>query len=277
MKVEAVSINGKVYPPDQATVSAVDRGFMFAHGAFETFRVAEDRIFLHDKHFARLNKNLKALNISWTYDQNMHLAWVKDISSRIPAGKDGRIRFCVTSGKEENRPNVVIYLTFIDKFQPMEKNAWIIKSINRHKPEYFSATGFRIKSLEYSYIYMAKKELENSSDEGVLLNPDGYVAEALTSNIFWVKDGVIYTPPLSLGILAGTMRGWLMDNFKVEENLSRQDALLEADEIFLTTGASYLIAINEINGMKKPGIGGQSYKDIYNLLSNHLADNSTEV
>lgn len=277
MSIEAVSVNGKVYSAGEVTVSAVDRGFMFAHGAFETFRITEGNVFLYDEHFVRLNKNLKALNINWAYNHDKYSVWIKNISSKIPAGKDGRIRFCVTSGVDGDQPNVIIYLTFIDKFKPTEKKAQILRSIIRHKPEYFNATGFRIKSLEYSYIYMAKKELDNESDEGILLNPDGYVAEALTSNIFWVKDGVIYTPPLSLGVLAGTMRGWLMDNFKIEEKLIKQKELLQADEIFLTGGASYLIGISQINDTRKQGINGSSYKNIYQVLASQLAQNSTKA
>ncbi|HEX5798242.1 MAG TPA: aminotransferase class IV [Candidatus Saccharimonadales bacterium] len=277
MSIEAVSINGKLFSPAEAEVSAVDRGLMFAHGAFETFRVSEDNIFLHDEHFARLDKSLKALDISWTYDKDKHLGWIKGLSSSIPAGKDGRIRFCVTSGIPDGQPNVIIYLSLIDKFKPIEKKARILKSITRHQPEYFSATGFRIKSLEYSYLYLAKKELQDESSEGILLNPAGYVAEALTANIFWSKAGKIYTPPLNLGILAGTVRGWLMDNFGIEEKLAQQEELFEADEIFLTTGASYLIGISQINGMQKPGISGPSYKKIYQLLIDRLPEESSQV
>jgi 4-amino-4-deoxychorismate lyase len=247
----------------------MDRGFMFGHGAFETFRVSGDNIFLLEEHFTRLDKNLKALGIDWGYEPSKHLVWVKEISGKIPKGKDGRIRFCVTSG-DGSTPNVIIYLSYIDKFKPAEKKAKILKSLARHKPEYFDVTGFRIKSLEYSHLYIARKELEDDSTEGILLNPDGWVAEALTSNIFWVKDSKIYTPPLSLGILAGTMRGWLTEKFNVEEKLIKQEELLQADEIFLSAGASYLVAISSVGEVKKPGIKGQAYGEVCTTLTEHL-------
>lgn len=269
MNFEAVSINGIIYKPAEAQISALDKGLMFAHGAFETFRISGGHVFLFEQHIARLEKNLKALDIAWTYDKDKHPEWISTISERIPDGKDGRIRFCVTSGSD-GQPNLIIYLSLLDKFKPFGKKAQILQSVRRHKPEYFAATGFRIKSLEYSNIYMARKELENEETEGILLNPDGYVAEAVTSNIFWVKSGAIYTPPLSLGVLAGTMRGWLMDHFRVEEKLAQTDELLKADEIFLTAGASYLTAIKQINDVQKPGIDGQTYKEIYSALIKHL-------
>jgi 4-amino-4-deoxychorismate lyase len=277
MNIEAVSINGKLFSPEEAKISAIDRGLMFAHGAFETFRISERSIFLHDEHFARLDKSLKALDISWTYDKNKHPGWIKDMSNKIPGDKDGRIRFCVTSGVNGRQPNVIIYLTLIDKLKSSEKKARILKSITRHKPEYFNSTGFRIKSLEYSYLYLARKELQDESYEGILLSPENYVAEALTANIFWVKDGTIYTPPLSLGILAGTVRSWLMDNFDVEEKLAKQEELLQADEIFLTTGASYLISISQIDGVQKQGAAGSSFKEIYQLLTDRLPEKSIKI
>lgn len=276
MEIEEVSINGKIYSPEEAAVKAVDRGFMFAHGAFETFRISGDSIFLFKEHLARLDKNLKALGINWSYEPAVHADWIKSLSAKIPKNKDGRIRFCVTSGNEHT-PNIVAYLSYIDKFQPSEKKVRVLKSLARHKPEYFDVTGFRIKSLEYSYLYIARKELGNDRTDGILLNPDGYVAEALTSNVFWVKDGVIYTAPLSLGILAGTMRGWLIDNFKVEERLAKQEELLAADEVFLSAGASYLTAVSQINGRQKPGTAGPIYTKACLFLTSHLPENSTKL
>lgn len=276
MEVEAVSINGRVHPTEKAFVNVVDRGFMFGHGAFETFRVTAGKIFLLEEHFARLDKNLKALGISWQFDQVKHLSWIKDLTNNLPENKDGRIRFCVTSGNGY-APSVVIYLSYIDKFQPSEKDVRILKSLARHKPEYFDITGFRVKSLEYSYLYIARKELGDDRIDGILLNPAGYVAEALTSNVFWVKDGIFYTPPLSLGILAGTMRGWLLDNFKVEEKLAREEEFIEADEIFLTAGANYLTAVSRVNDRQKPGASGPDYKKTCSLLTSHLAENSIKL
>ena len=270
MKLEAVSINGDIYSTTKAAISALDQGFMFGHGAFETFRISSGSVFLYKEHFARLDKNLKALGIDWSFEPAKHSSWIKGLSDKIPSDKDGRMRFCVTSG-DGNTPNVIIYLTYIDKFKPTEKKARILKSLARHKPEYFDVTGFRIKSLEYSHLYIARKELKDETTDGILLNPDGYVAEALTSNIFWVKDGTIYTPPLDLGILAGTVRGWLADNFNVEEKRALQEELLHADEIFLSAGASYLVAINSIDGVEKPGISGSVYRKTCETLLSHLS------
>ena len=275
MKIEAVSINGQIHSSSEAKIKAVDRGFMFGHGAFETFRVSDGSIFLFKEHFTRLKKNLEALGIVWDYDPNEYQAWLKKLSDKIPADKDGRLRFCVTSGDGVS-PNAIIYLSLIDKFVPVEKEAQILKTLTRHKPEYFDAVGFRIKTLEYSYLYIARQELRDGAD-GILLNPDGYVAEGLTSNIFWVKNGRIYTPPLGLGILAGTVRTWLLEKLIVEEKLIKQEELLQADEIFLTAGASYLTAISIIGGHGKPGISGEVYGKIYRLIQDSHRENSLQL
>lgn len=63
-----------------------------------------------------------------------------------------------------------------------------------------------------------------------------------------------------------------MNNFKVVERLAKQEELLEADEVLLTAGASYLTSINSINERQKQGINGSSYKNIYQTLTNNLAE-----
>ena len=71
------------------------------------------------------------------------------------------------------------------------------------------------------------------------LNERGEIASAATANIFWVKDGRIYTPPIETGCLAGTMREFLMENFTIEEKIISKiisiEEFLNADEIFLTS------------------------------------------
>ena len=273
-RVEKVSVNGRIFAPADAKISAVDKGLMHGIGAFETFRVFAGKTFLLDKHFARLNKSLRQLNIIMPNTQNEYKKWVRELCLNMPKNKDARVRFLVTSGVQ-NRPNVIIYLSYLDKFKPTGENARILKSIFRHKPEYFAKTGFRIKSPSYLSAEMAQSELAPGT-YGILLNPDGFVAEGLTANIFWAKNGKLYTPPLKLGILAGTIRGWIMQNFKVSEKLAKAGELLKADEIILSSGVRYVTALDKINAIKKPGINGPVFKELFAQLKKDI-DNLSKV
>jgi branched-subunit amino acid aminotransferase/4-amino-4-deoxychorismate lyase len=85
-------------------------------------------------------------------------------------------------------------------------------------------------------------------NEAVRLNEKGEVVSAIMANLFWIKDGKTYTPPLKTGCLAGTIREFVMENQSVEEKIIGWDELLKADEIFLTSNGIYIKNIADIDG-----------------------------
>jgi branched-chain amino acid aminotransferase len=112
----------------------------------------------------------------------------------------------------------------------------------------------RVKSLNYLNNILAKIEaLDNDVPEAIMYNHEGYVAEATGDNVFIVKDGVIYTPPVSAGSLRGITRGVVIKLAKgeklevAEKNLTRFD-LYTCDEFFLTGTAAEVIGIIDIDG-----------------------------
>jgi branched-chain amino acid aminotransferase len=126
-----------------------------------------------------------------------------------------------------------------------------------------SAVNPNIKSLNYLNNILAKIEAINGGvEEAVMLNPAGFVAECTGDNIFIVKGGRLFTPPISAGALNGITRGVVLelarqDGITVSEpNLTRYD-LFNADECFLTgTGAEIIAAVNidgRVVGDGKPG------------------------
>lgn len=270
MKFVKISINGNILDPQEAKISVLGKGYLLGMGAFETFRYSGGKIFLMSEHFARLDKSLKALNIPFVFSEE-HKKQINEICKFVPAGLDGRVRFQVTAGSEQ--PNVIIYSSTIHKFKPEDAPAKILSSVVREKPEYFKSFGFRIKSFDYSVAEIAKKELA-AGEEGILLSPEGYVAEFLRANILWAKNEKLYTPPLSLAILPGTLRDWAIKNFSIEEKLITADDLLQTDEIILTSGSRFLVAINSINGTQKPGVNGQIYKKLTTQLLKDIKDKS---
>lgn len=284
MKLVKVSINGQSKSVDTAAISVISHGVMYAFGAFESFRVSDSKAFLWDEHFDRLKKGLEILGIEWDDNRSKYKRWVAEICNDTPSDKDAFVRFMVLGGEGNlgisgellHNTQVVIYVGYIPKFIPIVKVGVVMDKVRCQLPEYFPLTNFRIKTPDYTSARIVNQELEawrakNNIDpsakvDGILLTPDGFVAEGLTSNVFWVKNGQLYTPPLSTGILSGTIRGHLIKNNKVKEILAGPEALEEADEIILTAGASFLNPLESINGIKKPGANGEVYKKIYQQL-----------
>lgn len=101
--------------------------------------------------------------------------------------------------------------------------------------------------------------LKSGFDEAILLNSSGYVVEASAENIFLVKNGVLYTPPISTGALEGITRDSIIEIAKLQnievkfENITR-DELYYFDEVFLTGTASEIVPVGFIDH-RKIGIG----------------------
>ncbi|MBW3569269.1 aminotransferase class IV [Candidatus Parcubacteria bacterium] len=282
IKIDKISLNGQIYEAEQAEISALDQGFMNGVGALETFRVSGGKVFLLHEHFDRLAASLKLLNISWPDERSQYFMWIENIVKDIPSGHDGRLRFMVTAKAEKASDgnflaNTTIYLALIDKFAPRAKPAKILNSVHRQLPEYLSLSGVRLKTPDYLSAALAQKELDGKGGEGILLTPNGYVAEALTSNIFWANDGQLYTPPLSLGILPGIIRSDLILKQKAREKLITAKELEAAEEIFLTNGVNYLRPLSKINQIPKPGIAGTLFKKLYKNLESDIENLSIDI
>jgi branched-chain amino acid aminotransferase len=121
----------------------------------------------------------------------------------------------------------------------------------------------RIKSLNYLNNILAKIEARDAGvSEAVMLNHQGYVAECTGENIFIVREGVLFTPPISAGILIGITQRFVMRLARKmriairEVDLTRHD-LYTADECFLTGTAAEIVPVNSVDkrivGTGKPG------------------------
>jgi branched-chain amino acid aminotransferase len=140
-----------------------------------------------------------------------------------------------------------------------------------------SALNPAIKSLNYLNNILAKIEANNAGvEEAVMLNAEGFVAECTADNLFVVKNGELFTPPLSAGALYGITRRTVIElaqeaGIKVSEpNLTRYD-LFCADECFLCgTGAEIMPVIKidgRVIGSGKPGAVTHKLVDDYHALT----------
>ena len=109
-----------------------------------------------------------------------------------------------------------------------------------------------------------------------MLNAEGFVAECTGDNLFIVKAGKLFTPPLSAGALYGITRGTVMDIAREEghevsePNLTRYD-LFNADECFLTGTGAEIIPVTKIDGRVigdgKPGAVTRKLENRYHALT----------
>ncbi|TLS34994.1 aminodeoxychorismate lyase [Pseudalkalibacillus caeni] len=260
-----ICINGRVLKEEEAKISPFDHGFMYGLGVFETFRVYNGHPFLFDDHFDRLQSSLAALNIKLNVNKASVLHDINELL-KVNQLKDAYVRLNVSAGdnavgltveKYEN-PNVIIYMKPIGQPAQVEKNA-VILQIRRNTPE----GPLRLKSHHYLNNILAKREVgPDPSVEGIFLTDQGHVAEGIVSNVFWVKDGKVFTPSLSTGILNGITRQFIIEllaflNIKVEVGHFTKEHLLDCDEAFVTNSIQEVVPVKKLEGKSLPGAAGE--------------------
>ena len=286
---QRIWIDGEFLPADQARISVFDHGLLYGDGVFEGIRVYNRNIFLEQEHIKRLYESAKCilLNIPITPDQ---LSRALAETVRLNGIEEGYIRVIVTRGagllglamERAGRPSVIIIAGSIQHYSPesYERGLRCITAATlRNHPATISP---RIKSLNYLNNVLAKAEATNAgADEAVMLNPDGYVAEATGSNIFVARDGKLLTPPPSAGILEGITRRLVMELARkrnhptIEANLVRQDVYV-ADECFLTGTATEIVPVVSLDhrsiGDGSPGTITRMLMADFVALRNRLSE-----
>lgn len=257
--------DGKLYRSDELTVSAYDHGFLYGLGFFETFRTYDGRVFLWDEHWDRLSQALADFRITMPYEKEEVLRAIEQLT-KANNGEDGYFRLNISAGVHDiglqpshyEKPNVILFRKALPAItRGMEKNAVWLETV-RNSPE----SANRHKSHHYANNIQARFEVESlATHEGFFLTSEGFIAEGITSNVFWVKDGKLFTPSLETGILAGITRSWILKNshIKVEEGLFTRDMLEAAEEVFITNAVQEIVPIKEINTKQFFGNNGAVY------------------
>jgi len=265
-----VWLNGRLVSPEEAKVSVFDHGLLYGDGVFEGIRSYGGRLFRLEEHVRRLFDSANGIRLAIPLTPE---EMGKAITETLEANglKDAYVRVVVTRGVgtlglDPNRcrdPNVFIIVDKITLYPPelYENGLEVVTAATmRNHP---NAVNPRIKSLNYLNNILAKIEaIDAGTLEAVMLNHQGFVAECTGDNVFIVRDGRLFTPPIAAGILKGITRDEIIAiaaelGIEVrEENLTRYD-LYVADECFLTGTAAEVVPVVRIDkrtiGSGKPG------------------------
>ena len=265
-----IYFDGKFVPEEEARVSVFDHGLLYGDGVFEGIRAYHGRVFKLKEHIDRLYESAQSIDLKIDLAKEEMEKVVLD-SLRANNLTEGYIRLVVTRGKGDlgldprKCPRSMVFCIAASiRLYPEElysKGMEVITvATRRNIPE---ALNPRIKSLNYLNNIMARIEANLAGvPEAIMLNNEGYVAEATGDNIFIVKNGVLITPPAFVGILEGITRNTVMNlaldqNFTVREHVFTRHDLYIADECFLTGTAAEVIPVVKIDGRQigdgKPG------------------------
>lgn len=268
---QKIYLNGRFVERDDARVSVFDHGFLYGDGIFEGIRAYGSRVFRLREHIERLYRSAQCLMLPIPLTPE-ELAAVVLETCRQNQLASGYIRVVISRGPGDlgidprncrEGATVVVIADKLTMYPPRmyeEGMAVITTSTRRNSP---AALDPSIKSLNYLNNILAKIEVNQAGvGEGIMLNGEGYVAEATGDNIFIVERGALATPPTYVGILEGITRSAVIGlaqqlQIPFVEKVFTLTTLYNCDECFLTgTGAEVIpvIRVDErVIGDGRPG------------------------
>jgi len=265
-----IYIDGKFHEKENAKISVFDHGLLYGDGVFEGIRFYNGRVFRLDEHMDRLYDSAKAICLEVGVEKPALTGAVLE-TIRQNELRDGYVRLVVTRGCGDlglnptlcPRATVFIIASKITLYSPdkYENGLHVVTCATRRIPH--GALSPMVKSLNYLNNVLAKIEAQQAgAGEGLMLNEQGYVAECTGDNVFVVKRGEIFTPPISSGALAGVTRSVVFEMAAemgiriTEPQMTRYD-IYTADECFLTGTAAEVIPTvrldNRVIGDGHPG------------------------
>lgn len=264
-----VNNNGKVLSQTSMVIEAGNRGYTYGDGLFESMRIMNGKVLNLENHYHRLVEGSKVLKMRLPafFSAEFFKKQIDEIIQLSKITEGGRVRLSIDrlgGGTFLPDTNEVSY--FIEVY-PLEQNIFGLNAKGLEidlyqdmKKSKNMLSNFKTKnSLIYVLAAIAGKE--RGLDDMLILNDSNQILESSHSNIFMVSNGVLYTPSLSDGCLAGTMRMQvinlaLKNGLKVYESSIVPSNLLVADEVFLT---------NAVRGIT--WVGGYRTKRYFNTIA----------
>lgn len=239
--------NDNYQPATSPLFTSTNRSLRYGDGLFETIAVFQQKAPLLNLHINRLLKGMTALKMH--RPTHFHPTFFQQIITQLLA-KNGQLQnACI---------RLMVYRAGKGKYQPIQSNVGLLIECTPLPTSQFQLNpqGLTIGLFEeipksmhslanfktnnaLIYILAAIYQQEQNWDDCLLVNTDGAIIEASSSNIFTVKNRVIYTPPLSNGCVAGVMRQYMIAlikelNMPIYEIKYSHQTLIDADEIWLT-------------------------------------------
>jgi len=263
-------LNGTFLPLAKAKISVLDRGFLFAESVYEVIPVYAGSAFLCDEHLARLSHSLSGidLNLDKSHDA------IKIIIDKVLKKNQALTGNCliylqVTRGAEPTRKHIYadyakpsLFVTLL----PFPKNH-STKGVKVITKQDRRGEQSDIKDNAKLYHTMDLKQATKQGASEVIYIRQNRVTEAASSNVFAVKNGVVYTPPKSSAILTGITRNKIISLLKenhvaINETDFTRDELLCMDEVWLSASSKEVIPISTIDNKTFPILTPSLYNKI---------------
>jgi branched-subunit amino acid aminotransferase/4-amino-4-deoxychorismate lyase len=245
-----VIFNGLLTLKSEVKISPFHSGLYYGDGCFETFRAYSGK-FLHlQQHLHRLKQAMKYLHMperDVKPELIVELIRRKDLIDknalvRIQVWREGKRAYKL---RDEDEVHLAVEC---ELYEPKADPLKVITSQVRTMPSRKGSLDFKLSSSQ-AYMLAAHDAQFSSADAGLMLNQQGFVSEADIGNIFWIRDGSLFTPSEACDFIPGITRGIVMELHEVCEGEYEPAELMKADAAFITNSMMEIRPISRIDDL----------------------------
>lgn len=260
--------NGRLHDASLPSISPLDRGFLYGDSVYEVWRTVDDRVFAFAEHWERLERSAGAIGLELRLTRDAGLVemgrtvsayrqetgWSGSCYIRLQISRGGGVLGLDPGLAEE--PRFIVYVRKLGDLDPRQLEAGVglylarrFQRNPRHSVDPGSKTGNYMNNL-----LCLREARREGAEDVVMLNQGGEITESSTSNIFFVFQGRVVTPPLSSGILGGVTRQLLLyrivrpEGVLIMERPVDTGGLDSFDECFLTSTTKDIVPVASIDG-----------------------------
>ena len=273
-----VCVNGELGDADELRISPLDHGLMVGDGVFETLRVYGGVPFAWTRHLVRLERSAAGLGLGVP-----PIATLREQSDAVLSANDlseARLRITITGGpaplgseRGAVPPTVVIAASALTPWPPTAN----VVTVPWPRNERGATAGLKTISYAENVRALAYAH-EHGAGEAIFPNTRDELCEATGSNVFLVRGGALLTPPAASGCLLGVTRALVLElaatlGFTATETTLPLDALVNADEAFLSSTTREVQGIAHVDGVALPMAPGPITAALAAAFTALVADN----
>ncbi len=277
-----LNYNGKYYEEGTPIITADSRALRYGDGLFETIKFKNNEAILLDEHLKRLWLGLDLLQFE--KPKLFTRQFLRDeLDKLLKKNKDtaARVRISIFRGKgglydpENHQPNFIIQTMPLKSDTDSLNTNGLQVCIYRDSLKAIDSFS-NIKHNNFlPYLMGAQFAKAQKCNDAIVLNHHLRICDTTIANIFMIKNGIVYTPPLTEGCVAGVMRKFLLSQLpllatEVIEASITEEMLLGADEVFLSNSIYNLRSV--------AAIGAKTYSnEMTRSIYEKLAQTKSEV
>ncbi len=271
-----VWVDGRLVGADEPAVPALDHAVTVGDAAFETLKVVDGVPFARSRHLRRLERTMAGLGLP-APDVARIAEGIESVLGAGPVLGFGRLRYMVTGGSgplgSDRAGSPLTYIVTAGP-QPRPPATATLATVPWVRNERAATAGLKTTSYAENVIALAAAH-DRGAIEAIFANTRDELCEATGSNLFLVRSGVVLTPPLSSGCLAGVTRDLTIEwaraaGFEVREEAIPMHTAYDAEEVFITSSTKDVLPVASWEGRSYAAPGPVTAK-----LSALFADRST--